>query len=171
MFPPTSRSAFFWNAAISSSFFRSFFYLGTSCLLLCHVLQSSHLPSWFSLSVPSWLIYMLNSTSLASSFTLCVCFVMFYRCNGLRTVTKLLGLRSSPASKWERPGKLWNPGQESGSNWNKFMVWEHLPSVYCPACLLCDASICPDVFGCLWPCLENCLTAPWTSATTRWPLP
>lgn len=77
-------------------FFLSVFLFGYQLPLLCHVLQSSHLPSWFSLSVPSWLTYMLNSTSLASSFTLCVYFVMFYRWNGLRTVTKLLGLRSSP---------------------------------------------------------------------------
>lgn len=59
-----------------------------------------------------------------------VYFVMFYHCNGLRTVTKLLGLHPSVQEYRE------SPGQESVSNWNQFMVWEHLPSVYCPACLL-----------------------------------
>lgn len=85
----------------------------------------------FDLSVPSCLIRTLNSTSLCSSLTLSVFTLScFNHCNGPGTATKLLGLHSSVQKHRE------SPGRESVRNWNQFMVWEHLPPVYCPACLL-----------------------------------
>lgn len=68
-------------------------YLDHSRLLSCHVLQSSHLPSCFSLSVPSCLISTLNSTSLGSSLTLSVFIALYWTQNPHQTVGPSLFIR------------------------------------------------------------------------------
>lgn len=127
-----------------------------TCLLLCHMLQSSRLPSCFNLPCP--LVSLTRWTRpvcvpvLLSVFILS-CFIM------------------ALDSVWHSP-TICIPTENSRNtvkvlvrnsvcNWNGFTVWKHLTSVYSLAFSLLDANNNRDEFMWFWKCLENCFTGPW----------
>lgn len=127
-----------------------------TCLLLCHVLQSSRLPSCFNLLCPlvsltCWTrpvcvplllslfilsCFIIALDSVWHSHTICI------HSESSRNTVKVL-VRNSVC------------------NWNGFTVWKHLTSVYCLAFSLLDANNSRDEFMCFWKCLENYFTGLW----------